>query len=138
MARMEFSGVNEMMDELFRESERLERKATEMLGEAGKAGVKAWQESIRKHGYAPPGKSGRATGELLRSVRATAPKKHGEVYECQIYPQGRDSKKQRLAEIAFVLHYGKSGYTGSGFVHDAEDEMDRTVYQIMADVWERD
>ena len=138
MARMEFSGCQEMMDALFAESERLERKATEMLGEAGKVVVQAWQDAIEAAGHAPPGKSGRATGDLIRSVRASKPKKNGEAYTSTIYPHGRDRKKQRLAEIAFVLHYGTSRIPGDHFVDDAEERAGDAAERAMQEVWESD
>ena len=138
MARMEFSGTEEMMDQLFAESERLERKATEMLGEAGQVVVKAWQDAIEAAGHAPPGKSGRATGDLMRSIRATAVKKNGEAYTSTIYPHGKDRKGQRLAEIAFVLHYGTSKNPGDHFVDDAEARAEEAVQRVMEQVWTRD
>lgn len=138
MARMEFSGTQEMMDELFAESERLERKATEMLGEAGKVVVKAWQDAIEAAGHAPPGKSGRATGDLMRSVRASKPKKNGEAYTSSIYPHGRDRRRQSMAQIAFVLHYGTSKIKGDHFVDDAEERAADAAEQVMEDIWNRD
>lgn len=138
MARMEFSGTEEILDALFAESERLERKATEMLGRAGEVVVKAWQDAITAAGHAPPGKSGRATGDLVRSVRASAPKKNGEAYTSTIYPHGRDRKKQSMAEIAFVLHYGTSKIQADHFVDDAEDRARDAAEQAMEEVWNQD
>lgn len=138
MARMEFSGTQEMMDALFAESERLERKATEMLGRAGEVVVKAWQDAIEAAGHAPPGKSGRATGDLIKSVRASAVKKNGEAYTSTIYPHGRDRKRQSMAEIAFVLHYGTSKIKGDHFVDDAEARSSEAAEQAMEDVWNQD
>lgn len=138
MARMEFSGTQELMDELFAESERLERKATEMLGEAGKVVVDAWKQAITDAGHAPPGKSRRATGDLLNSVRASAVKKNGDAYTTSIYPHGRDRKKQRMADIAFVLHYGTSKIKGDHFVDDAEAKADEAAQAVMEQVWNRD
>ena len=138
MARMEFSGTQEMMDALFAESERLERKATEMLGEAGKVVTQAWQDAIAKAGHAPPGKSGRATGDLIKSVRASAVKKNGEAYVSSIYPHGRDRKRQSNAEKAFVLHYGTSRIKGDHFVDDAEERASEAAEQIMEEIWNKD
>lgn len=138
MARMEFSGTQELMDELFAESERLERKATEMLGEAGKVVVDAWKQAITDAGHAPPGKSRRATGDLLNSVRASAVKKNGDAYTTSIYPHGRDRKRQRMADIAFVLHYGTSKIKGDHFVDDAEAKADEAAQAVMEQVWNRD
>ena len=138
MARMEFTGTQELMDELFAESERLERKATEMLGEAGKVVVDAWKQAITDAGHAPPGKSRRATGDLLNSVRASAVKKNGDAYTTSIYPHGRDRKRQRMADIAFVLHYGTSKIKGDHFVDDAEAKADEAAQAVMEQVWNRD
>ena len=138
MARMEFSGTQELMDELFAESERLERKATEMLGEAGKVVVDAWKQAITDAGHAPPGKSRRATGDLLNSVRASAVKKNGDAYITSIYPHGRDRKRQRMADIAFVLHYGTSKMKGDHFVDQAEAKAEEAVQAVMEQIWNRD
>lgn len=138
MARMEFSGTQELMDELFRESERLERKAKEMLEEAGKVVVDAWKQAITEAGHAPPGRSGRATGDLLESVKADNVKKAGDAYTSTIYPHGRDRKKQRMAEIAFVLHYGTSKMAGDHFVDNAEEKAEAAVQAVMEQVWNRD
>ena len=138
MARMEFSGTQELMDQLFAESERLERKATEMLGEAGKVVVDAWKQAITEAGHAPPGKTRRATGDLLNSIRASAVKKNGDAYTTSIYPHGRDRKRQRMADIAFVLHYGTSKIKGDHFVDDAEAKADEAAQAVMEQVWNRD
>ena len=138
MARMEYSGTEEILDKLFAQSEKLEQKATEMLGTAGQLAVKAWQDAIREAGHAPPGKSGRATGDLLKSIRASAPKKNGSAYVSSIYPHGRDRKKQSMADIAFSLHYGTSKITGDHFVDIAEEKIQETVWDAMQAVWDRD
>ena len=124
MARMEFSGVEEVMNQLFAESERLERKATEMLGEAGQVVVKAWQDAIEDHGHVD-------TGDMKNSVRASAVKKTGEAYTSSIYPHGRDRKKQSNAEKAFVLHYGTSRIRGDHFVDDAEERASEAAERAM-------
>ncbi len=131
MARMEFSGVEEVMNQLFAESERLERKATEMLGEAGQVVVKAWQDAIEDHGHVD-------TGDMKNSVRASAVKKTGEAYTSSIYPHGRDRKKQSNAEKAFVLHYGTSRIRGDHFVDDAEERASEAAERAMEEIWTRD
>ena len=131
MARMEFSGVEEVMNQLFAESERLEQKATEMLGEAGQVVVKAWQDAIEDHGHVD-------TGDMKNSVRASAVKKTGEAYTSSIYPHGRDRKKQSNAEKAFVLHYGTSRIRGDHFVDDAEERASEAAERAMEEIWTRD
>lgn len=131
MARMQFSGTQEIMDALFAESEKLEKRATEMLGEAGKVVVKAWQDAIEDHGHVD-------TGDMKNSVRASAVKKNGEAYTSSIYPHGRDRKRQSNAEKAFVLHYGTSKITGDHFVDDAEERASEAAERAMEEIWNRD
>lgn len=138
MARMEFSGVDEVMDQLFKEQERLERKSTEMLGAAGQVVVKAWQDAIEAAGHAPPGKSKRSTGSMRDSVRASAVKKNGSAYTTSIYPHGRDSHGVGNAEKAFILHYGTSKISGDHFVDQAEAAAEAAVDEVMTSIWEQD
>lgn len=131
MARMTYSGTEEIMDELFRESEKLERKATEMLGKAGEVVVKAWQDVIEERGHVD-------TGDMKNSVRASKIKKNGDAYTSSIYPHGRDRKKQSNAEKAFVLHYGSSKIKGDHFVDDAEERAEDAAEAAMEEIWTRD
>jgi len=131
VANMTFSGTQEIMDQLFAESERLERKATEMLGEAGKVVVKAWQDVIEEHGHVD-------TGDMRDSVRASAVKKNGDAYTSSIYPHGKDRKRQGNAEKAFVLHYGTSRIKGDRFVDEAEERAGDAAEQVMQNVWDKD
>lgn len=137
MAQMFFSGTQEIMDELFAESERLGQKAAEMVGAAGEVVVDAWKQAITAAGHAPPGRSGRATGELLSNIRASAVKKDGDAYISSIYPHGRDRRKQRLAEIAFVLHYGTSKIRGDHFVDNAEAIAEDAAQKVMEEIWNK-
>ncbi len=138
MARMEFTGTEVVLQEMFRESERFEKKAPAMLEAAGRVMTKAWNDAIAGAGHAPPGRSGRATGALGSSVEASRPKKAGETYSTTVYPRGRDRRGTRLAEIAFVLHYGTSHRNGDYFVDSAEDQAEAPVQEAMARVWEQD
>lgn len=138
MARMNFSGTQELMDELFRESERVQQKAGPMLEAAAGVVEGSWKQAITEAGHAPPGKSGRATGALLGSIRATAMKKKDDAYTREIYPQGKDRHGERLAEVAFVLHYGNSRMKGDHFVDTAEAKAEGAVQAVMEEVWNRD
>ena len=131
MARMEFSGTEEMMDVLFAESEKLEKRATEMLGKAGEVVVKAWQDAIEDHGHVD-------TGAMRDSVRASKAKKNGDAYTSSIYPHGRDSHRVGNAEKAFILHYGSSKIKGDHFVDDAEERAEEAAEAAMEEIWMRD
>lgn len=47
------------------------------------------------------------TGELRGSLKRTKPKKAGSSSYIDIYPDGESSDGQRLAEVGFVLEYGR-------------------------------
>lgn len=131
MAKMSYEGCEEMMEALSREVERLEMKATEMLGEAGKIVVKAWKDVITEKGHVD-------TGDMRDSVRASKVQKSGGAYICSIYPHGKDRKKQRNATKAFVLHYGTSRIRGDHFVDDAEVRSEEASMEAMERAWSRD
>lgn len=128
---MTYSGYEETLEMLYQETERLERKATEMLGEAGQIVIKAWQDVITERGHVE-------TGDMRDSVRASAVKKTGDAYISSIYPHGRDRKKQSNATKAFVLHYGTSRIKGDHFVDEAEDRSSDEAMDAMEKAWERD
>lgn len=132
MARMTFSGCQEMMDELFRESERLNRKAPEML-EAGSAIMtRAWKETIvaRKHVK---------TGDMRDSVASDGRiHRKDDGYTVNVYPRGKDRNGKRNMEKAAILHYGTSKIKGDNFVDAAEDLGRAPAEEAMARVWESD
>lgn len=138
MAKMTFGGTDELMAELFAEQERLERKAAEMLGDAGKIVIQAWKDAITEAGHAPPGKSKRGTGAMIEGIKATAIKKNGDAYTCSVYPHGKDKKGVSNAEKAFVLNYGTSKIRGDHFVQAAEDKSATIAEEAMQRAWERD
>lgn len=135
MARMDFFGTEEVMEELFKEAEKVEQRAGRMLEEAGRVMTDAWKDAITEAGHAPPGKSKRATGDLIGSIKADAPKKTGDVHSVQVYPHGKDRHKKRNAEVAFVLHYGTSKIPGDHFVDNAEDKGEAAAQAVMEQIW---
>jgi Bacteriophage protein of unknown function (DUF646). len=131
MAQLTSTGLDQLMAEMSREVTRMEEKATEMLGEGGKVVVKAWQDVIEERGHVK-------TGEMKRSVRASAVKSGQDAHYTDIYPHGKDKKGVRNAEKAFILHYGTSKKRGDHWVDEAEDRAGDAAEAAMRAVWERD
>ena len=126
---MEFTGTEAVLQDLFRESERVARKAPAMLEAAGRVMVGSWRDAITEAGHAPLG----------NSVQASKPKKDkNDAYTTTVYPRGKDKRGTRLAEVAFVLHYGTSKRPGDHFVDRAEDLAEAPAQEAMARVWEQD
>lgn len=79
--------------------------------------LKGWKSEIPDAGHVD-------TGQMLRGVKRSRPKKSKDSVVVEVYPQRKDKKGVRNALKAFVLHYGrkKTGkphstpLTGSRFI----------------------
>ena len=135
MAYLQWSGLDEVYKEMQQAEEQCGEIAQKMLEVGGQECVKAWQIAIGSHGHGPPGESGRATGEMQRSVGIKFVKKKG--MRCaEIYPLGKDSHGVRNAEKAFILHYGRSNLKGDHFVDEAEQLAEENAIPAMQEVWD--
>lgn len=135
MGKLTWSGLDETYREMARAGETVGEIAQEMLRVGGEKCVEAWRSAIGSHGHRPPGESGRATGEMERSVGVKFKKKDGKRV-AEIYPLGKDSHGVRNAEKAFVLHYGRSNMKGDHFVDEADRLSEENAVPAMIEVWE--
>ena len=135
MAYLTWSGLDETYKEMQRAGEQFGPIAQEMLRVGGEKCVEAWRIAIGSHGHRPPGESGRATGEMEKSVGIKFKKKDGKRV-AEIYPLGKDSHGVRNAEKAFILHYGRSNMKGDHFVDEADRLSEENAVPAMIEVWE--
>lgn len=136
MANLKWSGLDETYREMQLAGQQAGETAQRMIEAGAQECVKAWKDAISMHGHAPPGKSRRATGDLLNAVGVKYKNKGG-VRTAEIYPLGKDRHGKRLAEIAFVLHYGTSKTSGDHFVDDAQDMAEISATAVMKEIWEQ-
>lgn len=128
MARMDWSGL----DDVFRELRHIEQTAgplTEKMLDAGaEVIVKSWKDAIQAAGLVD-------TGAMLNAVRPSR-KSKGAMRE--IYPQGKDSRGIRNAEKAFVNHYGSKSrkIPATGFVDKAEANAEGPAVEVMQKIWD--
>ena len=72
---------------------------------------------------------------MLKSIKATRPKRKDYSSSIDIYPQGKDRKGIRNADKAFILNYGCSSIPGSRWVQEANencgDSVNAAMYEVM-------
>ena len=135
MGKLTWSGLDETYKEMQQAGEMVGEIAQEMLRVGSEKCVEAWRIAIGSHGHRPPGESGRATGEMEKSVGVKFKKKDGKRV-AEIYPLGKDSHGVRNAEKAFILHYGRSNMKGDHFVDEADRLSEENAVPAMIEVWE--
>lgn len=151
MPRIDTDGLDELCRQMDKDPERAEKRIDAMLI-AGAQAVKAgWQKSAEENRF-------RRTGALIGHIDYTKKvKKMGDLKYIEIYPQGKNSKGMRYAEIAYILHWGTTGtttwrakarlrhkkYAGEPgiprtlWVDRAEELSASTRVKAMMDVWTR-
>ena len=135
MANLSWQGLDEVLQEMQRAEETTGEIAEKMLKAGGEKCVEAWRTAIESHGHGGEGISGRATGEMMKSVGIKFVKKDG-IRKAEIYPLGKDKRGVRNAEKAFILHYGRSNMKGDHFVDDAEKIAEEEAIPAMVEIWE--
>ena len=85
-----------------------------------------------KAGHAPPGRSRRATGEMLRSIGRNEYREFLGGGSVDVYPQEKDSRGVRNATKAYVLNYGRGrGLKGDKFITGDESQAEQLVQEAM-------
>ena len=131
---LKWSGLDDVYKEMQRAEATTGEVAQKMIEVGGQECVKAWKIAIGMHGHSGKGISGRATGEMMNAVGIKFVKKQGK--RCaEIYPRGKNKRGVRYAEIAFILHYGRSNMKGDRFVDDAERIAEEEAVPAMIDIW---
>jgi len=130
MAQFDTSGLDDLIMDMNAMGESTGELAEEMLF-AGAAEVKkAWKRSAEMHKH-------RDTGDLINSIGyPRTPRQVGDIKEIDIYPQGKNRKGVRTAEVAFVLHYGTSRRKGSHWVDDADEIAGPLVERRLLDIYD--
>lgn len=130
MASMTFRGLDSVIEEITRCSDRVDEVVTQMLKAGGEEMVKAWKDAIE-------GADLVKTGSMRDNVKAGKLKKDADGGSIVIYPRGTDENGTSNATKAFVNHYGTSRIQATGFVDTAEQNGDEPTYAAMRMVWQQ-
>lgn len=125
MAKLDTSGLNELVNNLSSFAEDFTDMKEDMLSAAGEILVDEWKDGIKRFDHVD-------TGDMLESVKAKRLKNEDGV---EVFPQGKDKKGVRNAQKAFVLHYGWSNYEGDRFVDDIEDKAEEKATEAAEEIY---
>lgn len=129
MARMDTSGLDELVREMTRMGQNIGPVADEMLDTAAAIIREQWRETARAHGHVD-------TGAMVDSVDFPV-KGNAQALYREIYPQGNDAKGVSNAEKAFILHYGKHNKPGDYWVDEAEEKAGPEAIEACQAIWDR-
>lgn len=134
MARIYLGGAD--ADSLGAALAAMGRAAPKRIVEAGAtAAEKREAEATETAGHGRPGKSRRATGELMASIGHTDIREFLGGASAEVYPQGNDRRGERLATIGYVINYGRGGARKGGlgdrFITRAEADMEAAALDAM-------
>ena len=132
MARFEVSGIEAAEAALMRQSERAARAVPKMLKAGAAVLVDAQQAEIRSTFH-----SGRVTGDLASSIKATSVKKKDSTQYVEVYPQGTNRRGERNATVGFVHQYGRSNMPARPWFTSANEKAAGEVQEVMRQEWEK-
>lgn len=129
MATLKVNGF-ELVDQQFN---RMGAGMIRQIVEAGAdAAEKRMAENTEKAGHGPPGRSRRATGEMLRSIGRNEYREFLGGGSVDVYPQETDRNGVRNATKAYVLNYGRGkGLKGDKFITGDESQAEQLVQEAM-------
>ena len=129
MARLNTSGLDDLINEMRRLGQDSGPVVDEMLDAAAGIIRDQWKETAKEHGHID-------TGAMIESVDFPVKGNARAMYR-DIYPQGTDAKGVSNAEKAFILHYGKHNMPGSYWVDDAELKAGPEAVRTCQEIWDR-
>lgn len=130
MARLDMSGMDEVIQQMKNMQMLTSKIADEMLVAGAEVMEQSWKKTIARFGLID-------TDDMRKSVGYTRkPKSINDVRSIDIYPQGKDRDGVRNAEKAFVLHYGRSNMDPTAFVDVAEQEAKAEADAAMEKIWD--
>lgn len=129
MARFDVTGLDDVIKSVARLGEEGKAVGDEMLLEAAEEVKQAWKQSATMHQL-------KDTGDMIASINyPRTPKTAGDVRSIDIYPQGKNRKGVRTAEVAFIQHYGSSKIPATHWVDDADEAAGPRVKEAMERVF---
>ena len=146
MAKLSTVGLDDIINNIARRTEKAVRKIPKML-EAGAAVLvdaqKAEIDQMIAQGLAKEpahrGESTRSLGELKKSIKKSKVKTdRGGMQYIEVYPQGKDSKGEDNATKGFVLEYGRSNMSGYPWMTTANEKAADRVSEAQRAIWEAD
>lgn len=126
MAKMYVDGIDDIQNALHATEDGIADFVDDLLAAGGEIAKEKVEQSILRHGHIRPG-----SGILLRSIRIIKDKdREGRKY-VDVTAAGKRENGTRNGEVAFVLNYGRSDYTGTHFWTEAEEQARKEYEELV-------
>ncbi|WP_347293137.1 HK97-gp10 family putative phage morphogenesis protein [uncultured Alistipes sp.] len=132
MARFEVNGIEGFEDKILKREAAATAAVPAMLKAGAAVLVDAQQAEIRS-----TFQSGRVTGDLASSIKATSVKKKDSTQYVEVYPQGTNRRGERNATVGFVHQYGRSNMPARPWFTSANEKAAGEVQEAMRQEWEK-
>ena len=133
MARFEVNGIEGFEDKILKREAAATAAVPAMLKAGAAVLVDAQQAEIRSTFH-----SGRVTGDLASSIKATSVKKKDSTQYVEVYPQGTNRRGERNATVGFVHQYGRSNMPARPWFTRSNQKATPEVRDAMRKAWEEE
>lgn len=124
MAKMYVDGIDDIQNALHATEDSIADFVDDLLAAGGEIAKAKVEQSITRYRHF-------RAGELLRSIKITKSKdKDGQKY-VEVKAAGKRENGTRNGEVAFVLNYGRSNYTGTHFWTEAEEQARKEYEELV-------
>ena len=131
MASFDTSGIDDILNKITSREVATSSAVPKMLKAAGDILVRAQQDEIRS-----TFKSNRTTGDLAKSIKASAVKGNDSEKYVEVTPTGNNRRGQRNATVGFVHQYGRSNMPARPWMTSANNKIANEVQEAMRKAWE--
>lgn len=130
MAKLEFSGLDDIIEDLNRRQQRTGETAQRMV-RAGAQVVADYRKQEAEH------RGIRRSGAMIKGIKPVGRIKEDlGVLKLPVYSQGTDENGTRNAEKEFLEHYGYKGRPGSHWISAAEEKGEGPATDAMVKEWD--
>lgn len=128
MATFDVTGLDDMMDALQLEAERVERNGPDAAMAGARTAVQAMQGTVPVD-----------TGGLMKHIKAKGPFFNTtDGHHADVFPTGKNERGERYETIGFVLEYGRSNMPARPWMRNAVEKNSDKIGEAIEKVLMRD
>ena len=124
MAKMYVDGIDAIQNALHATEDGIADFVDDLLAAGGQIAKAKVEQSITRYRHF-------RTGTLLRSIRIIKDKDKEGRKDVDVTAVGKRENGTRNGEVAFVLNYGRSNYTGTHFWTEAEEQARKEYEELV-------
>ena len=128
MASFNIQGIDELMQAMQLEEDRMARNGPAAALAGAEATIKAMEQTVPVR-----------TGGLKGHIKAKGPFYNTiDGHHCDVFPSGKDKHGERYETIGFVQEYGRSNMPAQPWMRPAVEQNDDAISQAMAEALMKD